>query len=249
MATAVNDNGQAVVNFNNRAYLWTLPGELTDLGDLGGGKSYGYAINNLGQIVGASYIDDTTSHAFLWDGQMHDLASLNGGIFSQAGSINNQGVVIGYNFTEGKDFLSRSYGPRPAGSNPLTWSGYPNTIKDDGRMVGEKNSHAWLWTAPGAGTDLGGLTGFYIPMATTLIKMVRWWGRPTPIRSNGPHPCLLLDRGRRNQGPGHRGPKQRAFGINNQGYMVGWSDFQGDYLFTRGALCTPAVNCSISIPW
>jgi probable HAF family extracellular repeat protein len=73
VAVAVNDNGQVVVNFNDRAYLWTLAGGLTDLDDLGGGKSYGYAINNLGQIVGESFIDDTTSHAFLWDGQMHDL--------------------------------------------------------------------------------------------------------------------------------------------------------------------------------
>ena len=38
---------------------------------------------------------------------------------------------------------------------------------------------------------------------------------------------------------GAEGRNSRAFGINNQGYIVGWSDFQGDYLFTRGALWTP----------
>ena len=90
-AVAINDTGQAVVNFNDRAYLWTLAGGLTDLGDLGGGKSYGYAINNLGQIVGESYIDATTSHAFLWDGQIHDLGSLSVMVKCVALSINNHG--------------------------------------------------------------------------------------------------------------------------------------------------------------
>ncbi len=67
----ISDNSQVIVNFNDRAYLWSLSGGLTDLGDLGGGKSYGYAINNLGQVVGESYINATTSHAFLWQsGQM-----------------------------------------------------------------------------------------------------------------------------------------------------------------------------------
>ena len=104
-AVAINDAGQAVVNFNDRAYLWTLAGGLTDLGDLGGGKSYGYAINNLGQIVGESYIDATTSHGFLWDGQIHDLASQSGGVHSVAFSINNLGVVIGYTFFNGSALL------------------------------------------------------------------------------------------------------------------------------------------------
>ena len=66
MAVALNDKNQAVVNFNDHAYLWTLSGGLVDLGHLGGGKSYAYGINNLGQIVGESFINSTTSHAFLW---------------------------------------------------------------------------------------------------------------------------------------------------------------------------------------
>jgi probable HAF family extracellular repeat protein len=39
---------------------------MTDLGTLGGKYSFAYAINNGGQIVGASYLDPTTEHAVLW---------------------------------------------------------------------------------------------------------------------------------------------------------------------------------------
>jgi probable HAF family extracellular repeat protein len=95
-AREINDKNQAIVNFNDRAYLWTLSGGLQDLGDLGGGKSTAYGINNLGQIVGESYINSTTSHAFLWQsGHMQDLGVLPSGVGSGGWSINNLGQVIG----------------------------------------------------------------------------------------------------------------------------------------------------------
>jgi probable HAF family extracellular repeat protein len=39
---------------------------MTDLGTLGGKSSFAYAINNRGQIAGASYISPVVEHACLW---------------------------------------------------------------------------------------------------------------------------------------------------------------------------------------
>jgi probable HAF family extracellular repeat protein len=170
-ALAVNDNNQAVVDWNDRAYLWTLSEGLLDLGDLGGGKSGGFAINNSGQIVGESYIDATTSHPFLWDPQtkaMTDLVTdpspLNGGVRNIAGSINNSGKVVGVSLDDKDQLVAAWTWTLAGGLQPLDLQGssaFAFKIKDDGRMVGTKNGHAWLWTTPGAGQDLGTLAAPY----------------------------------------------------------------------------------------
>lgn len=70
--------------------------KLTDLGTLEGGNTYAVAINDVGQVVGYSMLQDgTTRHAFLWqDGVMTDLGTL-GGTDSNAYDINNLGYVVG----------------------------------------------------------------------------------------------------------------------------------------------------------
>src|SRR3990172_2867667 len=69
--------------------------QLIDLGTLGGDSSYAVAINELGQVVGYSYIASEEYHAFLWEnGAMTDLGTL-GGNFSQAVAINERGQVVG----------------------------------------------------------------------------------------------------------------------------------------------------------
>jgi probable HAF family extracellular repeat protein len=242
-AVAINDAGQAVVNFNDRAYLWTLAGGLTDLGDLGGGKSYGYAINNLGQIVGESYIDATTSHGFLWDGQIHDLGSLSGMVKCMPYSINNLGVVIGY-IQLGNPYYTMFIWTQAGGLQlmeglqPIDGGGYASTIKDDGRMVGMKNAHAWLWTAPGPGTDLEGLPGFSTTWATDINQNGQVVGFAVNSEGQTRHAFSWTEAGGLKD-LGAEGRNSWANAINNQGYIVGWSDFQGDYLFTRGALWTP----------
>jgi probable HAF family extracellular repeat protein len=234
---AINDNGQALVNFNNRAYLWSLSGGLTDLGDLGGGKSYGYAINNLGQIVGESYIDATTSHAFLWQGQMSDLGGLSGGVRSIAVSINNLGVIIGGTFFSDNSILPFRWTQNDKLQPMDLQGGIAFKIKDDGRMVGGKNNHAWLWTTPGAGTDLGGLSGFGYTEAQDINQNGQVVGFATPAQNiEYPTHAFSWTQGGSLQDLGVAGRNCRAFGINDQGFIVGWSDLQSG---SSGALWTP----------
>src|SRR3982751_2124289 len=93
----VNDRGQAVgVNTapdgQNHATLWQN-GTVVDLGSLGGGVSYAYAVNNLGHIVGDSY---TTNGVvpFIWsDGVMRALDPTL--IDGHAAGINDRDQVVG----------------------------------------------------------------------------------------------------------------------------------------------------------
>jgi probable HAF family extracellular repeat protein len=85
-----------------RAFLWQN-GELLDLGTLGGPDAAAFAVNQLGQVVGGSYVNSTpnlatgipTIDCFLWEnGKMTDLGSL-GGTDCVVTAINNRGQVIG----------------------------------------------------------------------------------------------------------------------------------------------------------
>lgn len=108
-ALGVNDNNQVVGASGMcgsgpggspipvHAVLWQN-GTITDLGNLGGAvNNIAYAINESGQIVGASDLQgDNTGHAFLWQkGVMTDLGTLAGDSSSVAFGINGNGQVVG----------------------------------------------------------------------------------------------------------------------------------------------------------
>lgn len=78
-------------------------GRLLDLGTLGGAYSRAYAVNDTGQVVGASMLSDGRSRAFLWkDGRMVDLnrciRSNSGWSLTEARSINNKGEIVGVGY-------------------------------------------------------------------------------------------------------------------------------------------------------
>jgi len=80
------------------ALLWRQGVRPIDLGNLGGElENAAFAINDRGQIVGASDLPgDTAQHAFLWQkGVMTDLGTLTGDVVSAACAINNKGQVSG----------------------------------------------------------------------------------------------------------------------------------------------------------
>jgi probable HAF family extracellular repeat protein len=87
--------------------------EVIILGTLGGERSYAYAINDSGQVVGQSFTADSQARAFLWDKDngMQDLGVLeipgNPGrpYYSCATGINNSGQVVGYSgYADGPEY-------------------------------------------------------------------------------------------------------------------------------------------------
>ncbi len=105
----VNANGEIVgwyvtSDSFTHAFSSTLddPGNLVDLGTLGGTYSVALGVNSQGEIVGQSTItpDDSALHAFLYDGgAMVDLNTLlvagSGWSLLDATSINDQGWIVG----------------------------------------------------------------------------------------------------------------------------------------------------------
>ena len=101
VVAAINDLGQVAgtqqSGGTSRAVLWAPGSGTQDLGTLGGTSSWAYAINESGQVAGASLTSTGDRHAFLWTpGEgMRDLGTLGGGSSSTARGVNDLGQVVG----------------------------------------------------------------------------------------------------------------------------------------------------------
>ena len=141
-----------------------------------GGMSYATAINNNGQIAGASQCvfgdPNAGDHAFLYSiatGAMTDLGTLSGFAFAQVSAINDGGQIVG---------SARSVQSGIGGSSHAFYydgtmhdlgtfggtSSWANDINNKGQVVGaytlNGHDHAFLYTiATGAFLDLGTLGG------------------------------------------------------------------------------------------
>ena len=161
-AFGMNDRGQ-VVGIGNRldetgldtvrGFVWSH-GKLTDIGDLPGGIKWSVAnaINNRGEVVGASE-SANGREAVLWShGQLMSLGDLPGGATDgQANAINDWGVVVGQgdNETGHQAFIWRegvmSALPVPAGtiiSNAVAINNF-NVVA--GFIVMENAAEAVIW--------------------------------------------------------------------------------------------------------
>jgi probable HAF family extracellular repeat protein len=149
-------------------------GEMSDLGDLGGGSAVAHDVNQPGQIVGASSNGTVTRPFVWWRGEMRDLGTVAGGDTTpgRAWGTNDRGDVVGF---------SRAFGST---SQATLWTG-PNrqrlgqpealgSLGDGERfseafalnnrrqvvgrsLVAGSTERAFLWE-PGSGmTDLGSL--------------------------------------------------------------------------------------------
>jgi probable HAF family extracellular repeat protein len=144
-----------------RAVIWQ-GGTVRDLGTLGGPDSIGVFINNLGQVAGNSFTNDTpspitgipTQDPFLWEnGHMIDLGTL-GGDYGGVNWMNDSGEVVGWSEIAGD-----------AAAHPFLWNGwrmidlgtlggaggFANWVNDNGDVAGaaELSDGAWngaLWT-------------------------------------------------------------------------------------------------------
>src|SRR5271165_3513371 len=197
----------------NIAFVWK-DGAVTSLGTLEGGSfSFGNAMNNRGQVVGAapntipdpfSYLFGTQTRAFLWNkGVMHDLGTL-GGPDGWAASINEFGQVAGWAYTDSTP-------------NPVT---------------GVPTQHPFLWTN-GTMQDLGTLGG------TLGVVGARAGGSGGGLNNRGQvigtmnlagdltHHPFLWDRGVLTDLGTLGGTNGEAYWINDASQIVGRADIAG----------------------
>lgn len=137
-----------LAQFPGRGYAFTRP--MLDLGTLGGGSSYGLAINAFKQVVGYSAISprDDRFHAFFFDGQkMIDLGSLAGGVgkvdYSVALGLNNYGQVVGYAYLPTMDAAQVAF------LYEIQPDGKPSSMVDLNTLIGPAVKRYWLISASG----------------------------------------------------------------------------------------------------
>jgi probable HAF family extracellular repeat protein len=106
-STAFGMNGAGVIVgetctrfFNSHAARFRAPGEIDDLGTLGGNHSRALDVNEDGAVVGCSDLPQGHgAHGFFWrDGVMSDAGALPGHSSSQLSALNNRGVAVGYSY-------------------------------------------------------------------------------------------------------------------------------------------------------
>jgi probable HAF family extracellular repeat protein len=166
---AINDFGHVAGAYNlNRPFIWQ-DGVLTDLGGFGGGTGFGYAhdINNAGQVVGSSFVNNgsegISQHAFLWeDGVMTDLGALPGRPDSRAHAINSSGQVVGFSSSFDPDTTDELYESFLYLNGVMIDLGVPGEgniaydINDSGQVVGWSLGRAYIYE-DGVVTDLNTL--------------------------------------------------------------------------------------------
>ena len=120
---------------------------IIDLGTLGGDSSFGYGLNSSGHVTGHSPPKAVSNtHAFYYDGQMHDLGTLGSsgdarfGIFSAGNKINDSNQIVGTTLDaagSGQAFLwDAQHGMQSLGLSNT----YGVAINSKGQIVGETAS-------------------------------------------------------------------------------------------------------------
>jgi probable HAF family extracellular repeat protein len=154
----------------------TLHYTITNLGEFGSpfsAFSEAYAINSAGQVTGEATATNGSVHAFLYNGQMHDLGSLIPKGSSRGFGINYHGIVVGQSdVTGGSDAFYIATGTQSAmmvdmGQLPKGNQGSAALgINDSDVIVGNSyhgsglNPNAFLYQYPGGPMqDLGDLEG------------------------------------------------------------------------------------------
>ena len=174
LARDISDSGDIVGNANaggvdlGHAVLWTA-GTAQDLGTLGAGPySEAWGVNNLGQVVGYSYINGGSYHGFLYSQStgMVDLTPTSDTGYAK--DINDAGQVTGYKTAVGGYHAFRwqngqfaDLGVLPGFAHSFGWG-----INDSGQVAGSSssasgNSQRFIRFTDGSGLQNLGGTGQY----------------------------------------------------------------------------------------
>jgi len=206
---------------------------ITDLGTVDG-----YALNNSGQVAGASYDETGLQHAFFYsNGTTTDLGTL-GGLEAAAFGLNNSGQVVGWSDTTNGTQHAFLYSSGTltdlgtlGGSNSFAYA-----ISDDGRVAGWSETtsgvaHAFFYRS-GTMTDLG---PGYASGINTNGQVTGW----TVVSSAAWH-AFLYSGGVLSSLGTLGGPVSEGLGINEAGQVAGWSETtngtQHAFLYSGGAM-------------
>ena len=151
---AINDAGQVVgqataLSNDYCAFLWDETNGMQDLGTLSDNSYSGaYSINNLGQVVGYSFIYDVfDDQAWIWD-NVNGMREIGGGAM-EGYDINNHGQVVGRMRTSTGD------------AHAFLWDAV-NGIQDLGTL------HDWEYSDAQGINDFGQIVGFSESTPATL---------------------------------------------------------------------------------
>jgi probable HAF family extracellular repeat protein len=160
----INANG-LVAGYNvdpatsgRRAFMYD-GARVFELGSFGGPYSAATAINRCGHVTGWAQTADGSSHAFLYDGALHDLGK------GEGTAINDCGTVTGYAAIDGNGFVFGGL-LRPTGALDGGTASLPTGINASGLVTGlawfsTGQGHAFLYDSRSGGglRDLGTLGG------------------------------------------------------------------------------------------
>jgi probable HAF family extracellular repeat protein len=235
---ALNNKGQAVGTGPTEACLYT-DGNLVPLGTLGGTGSGAFDINDNGDVVGESVMPNGTVGGFLYSGgTMKNVGNL-GGRSCVADGINSSGEVVGYATTaEGiyQPFLYRQ--------NTISMIADPYGISAGFVKINDKSQIAGGYVKPdgnsslfiydnGTFNDIGSLGGNYC-YVTGINNKGDLIGSSN-LTVDGPQHALLYTDGHVLDINGSS-TSSEAFGINDAGDVVGWSDDFGGFLYSGGSI-------------
>ncbi len=169
-ANGINDAGTvagtAYHNGQRQAVIWS-GGAVTQLGTLGGAGSEALAVNSAGTVVGLAATPSGQGRAFRWSqGNMSDLGTLPGGVWSAAYAVNDAGAAAGTAMTSGGFFRAVMWTPEMMLLELGTLGGlnsYAHGINSSGQVVGHSTAadgwmRAFLYSG-GAMRELGTLGG------------------------------------------------------------------------------------------
>jgi probable HAF family extracellular repeat protein len=203
-----------------RAVMWDA-GILTDLGTLGGNSS-AHAINELGQVVGYSYVNlpggGQEQRGVVWEnGQMTALDPLPDHTGSSASDINEVGQVCG----SSSQFLPPYF----------------------------TTTHACVWDN-GTVTALGSVPGYGRTSAADINNHGQVVGTGAASLSGGPYIAFIWQDGVIQNlndlvPSGTDWDLQRATGINDAGQIVGYGLRSPDDQYLRAFLLEPLVPCNV----